>query len=250
MKRLPTLSQNFLRSPRLAAELIGHSTIKANDTVYDIGAGSGVITMVLAKRCRNVVAVEIDPRAAATLRNNMQPYPNVTVHQADFLTMPLPRVPYKIIANIPFNLSAAIVRKITESSYPPASAYLIVQKQFAQKLQAESSHYTSQLGITMAPQFAVRIRRPLRRSDFTPPPHVDTVFLEIKRRPVPLIEPTLQPVFTQFITQCFTDPHYFSSVPLQAAGIKPGLKASQLTLPEWLRLFGVVTKTSLLSTGR
>lgn len=51
MKRLHTYAQqHFLRSPRLVAELIGHSNIRKNDTVYDLGAGSGVIASVLARR--------------------------------------------------------------------------------------------------------------------------------------------------------------------------------------------------------
>ncbi|HSE60811.1 MAG TPA: rRNA adenine dimethyltransferase family protein [Candidatus Saccharimonadales bacterium] len=241
MKRLSIFSQHFLRSPLVAAELIGHAAIKPTDTVYDIGAGSGVITMALARRCKAVVAIEVDPRMAAKLRQNMQTHTNVTVHQTDFLSMPLPQRPYKIFSNIPFSLSSAIVHKITEAASPPEVAYLIVQKQFAQKLQPDSARYTSQLGMLLGPSFAVRIRKHLHRSDFAPPPHVDTVLLEIKRRPEPLIPVAQLPLFKRFITQCFTNPQHFAGMPLVAAGIKPGLKASQLTLKDWLVLFAATS---------
>lgn len=66
------LSQHFLRSPRLALMLIGHSNIKKRDVVIDIGAGSGVITAALAKKCRVVIAVEPDPKTAAKLRTNLR----------------------------------------------------------------------------------------------------------------------------------------------------------------------------------
>lgn len=242
MKRLHTFSQNFLRSPRTVAELIGHTNIKAADTVYDIGAGSGVVTMVLAKRCREVIAVEIDPRMAAKLRDNMRSQSNVTVYQADFLTMPLPHTPYKVFANIPFSLSSAIVHKLTEAQFPPDTAYLIVQKQFAQKLLPDSARYTNQLAIMLGPTFAVRIRKPLRRSDFVPQPNVDTVLLEIKRRPEQLVSDAELPMFKQFVTQCFTDPRRFARAPLAAVGIKPDLRASQLTLKEWLVLFAATKR--------
>jgi 23S rRNA (adenine-N6)-dimethyltransferase len=235
MKRLHTFSQNFLRSPRFVAELLGHTSIKASDTVYDIGAGSGVVTSVLAKKCHSVVAVEIDPRMAARLRENMQAQSNATVYQADFLTMPLPQTPYKVFANIPFSLSAAIVRKLTESPFPPDDAYLILQKQFAYKLVPSPSHYTSQLAIALGPQFAVRIRKHLQRSDFVPRPNVDTVLLEIKRRPIPLIEPNELPMFRQFVANCFTDPR-------KMAKVLPGKKASELTLEEWIALFGRIKR--------
>ena len=54
------LSQHFLRSPKLAGFLIGHSNIKKRDVVLDIGAGSGVITAALSRRCKQVIAVAID----------------------------------------------------------------------------------------------------------------------------------------------------------------------------------------------
>src|SRR4051812_28038866 len=52
MPRLHTYSQHFLRSPRIVAELIGHSNVRKNDIVYDLGAGSGVIASVLANKCK------------------------------------------------------------------------------------------------------------------------------------------------------------------------------------------------------
>jgi 23S rRNA (adenine-N6)-dimethyltransferase len=235
MKRLHTYSQNFLRSPRIVAELIGHTSIKQSDTVYDIGAGSGVVTSVLAKRSRSVIAVEIDPRLAAKLRDNMREHTNVTVYQADFLNMPLPHTPYKVFSNIPFSLSAAIVRKLTDAQFPPDDAYLIVQKQFGNKLLPTGDHFTSQLAITLGPNFAVRIRKHLQRSDFVPSPNVDTVLLEIKRRPVPLIEPAELPMFQQFVGNCFTDPR-------KMAKVLPGKKASELNLEEWVTLFGKIKR--------
>jgi 23S rRNA (adenine-N6)-dimethyltransferase len=240
MKRLPTFSQNFLRSPRLVAELIGHTSIKPTDTVYDIGAGTGVVTSALARRCRSVVAVEIDPRMAAKLRDNMRQCQNVTVYQADFLAMPLPQTPYKVFANIPFSLSSAIVRKLTETPFPPDDAYLIVQKQFAYKLLPESNRFTNQLAIMLGPQFAVRVRRHLLKSDFTPSPNVDTVLLEVKRRPVPLINKEELPMFQQFVTGCFNDPRKLAKAPLVAAGIKPDARASDLMLPQWIALFAAL----------
>lgn len=241
MKRLDSYSQHFLRNPRFVRELIGHTSIKPGDTVYDIGAGSGVITSVLAERCHKVIAIEAEPRTAEKLRANMAKYPNVTVHEADFLTMSLPETPYKIFANIPFHLSSAILHKITEAAIPPVDAYLIVQKQFANKLLPKHKGFTSQLGVLIGPEFAIRIRRPLKRTDFWPHPNVDSVLLEIKHRSDPLIEPALRPIFRRFVTQCFSDPKYFSKA-LQAALFPlPGARPSGLTLSQWLVLFQAST---------
>lgn len=237
MKRLAHYSQYFLRNPRLIKELIGHTSIRRDDTVYDIGAGSGVISSVLATRAGSVVAVEAEPRMAKKLRKNMSSYPNVSVYEGDFLTMPLPKKPYKILANIPFHLSSQIVRRLTETPFPPEACYLIVQKQFANKLLPDSDRFTGQLGMIIGPEFAVRIRKRLLRTDFWPHPNVDTVFLELVHRHEPLIAQKDMAAYRMMIEACFSDPKKFAKLPKEAIGVSPDTKPSQMKLAQWVALF-------------
>lgn len=234
MSRQHTYAQHFLRSPRLVAELIGHSNIRKNDTVYDLGAGSGVITSVLARRCKNVTAVEIEPQALAKLRTNMQPFDNVSIINQDILDIDPPEGSYKIFSNIPFHLSSSIIQKFIFAAHPPKSLYLITQKQFARKIVPGDDHFTSQLSAEIGPWFAARIRKPLRKTDFTPPPAVDTVLLELKRREEPLIPLEKQPNYRTFIARCFTDQKYFSTL---KKPFSTELRPSQLTLEQWILLY-------------
>ena len=242
MKRLAHYSQYFLRSPQLVKELVGHTSINKHDVVYDIGAGSGIVSSVLAARSKSVIAIELEPRTVIKLRENMRDYDNVTVYQGDFLEMPLPDTPYKIFANIPFHLSSPIVHKITEAANPPTHTYLIVQKQFANKLLSESSRFTSQLGMIIGPEFAVRVRKPLRRTDFWPHPNVDTVLLEIIHRDQPLIEADQIDHYKKLIVDCFSDPKKFAKMPLANIGLTTDIKPSQMTLSDWVKLFRAVQK--------
>lgn len=191
------LDQNFLRSPKLALFLIGHSNIKKRDLVIDIGAGSGVITSALARRCKKVIAVEKDKATAKRLRENLvrQNITNVEVFEGDFREMKLPDEPYKIFANPPFSLSAEVFYKLLnlenldgkickkegESTRRPEAIYLILQKQLALKLIITERHYTSQLGRLLTEDYATKIRLPLKPTDFTPPPKVPTVLFEAKK---------------------------------------------------------------------
>ena len=95
-RQVATHSQHFLRNPRLIAELIGHSNIRRGDLVIDIGAGSGAITAVLARRCRQVLAYENEPGALNKLQQNMRRHKNVKVIAQDFLRAKLPDEPYKV----------------------------------------------------------------------------------------------------------------------------------------------------------
>ena len=237
MKRLDNYSQNFLRSPTLVKELLGHSSIKRDDIVYDIGAGSGVISSVLAEKCKYVIAVEFEPRMVTKLRENMAQYSNVTVYEGDFLTMPLPKTSYKILANIPFHLSSPIVHRITEATNPPTATYLIVQKQFGNKLLPDSDRFTGQLGMMIGPEFAVRIRKQLRKTDFYPHPNVDTVFIEIIKRDTPLISKDRMPKYRKFIEGCFSDPKIFTKTPRLSIGLPADIKPSQMKLVQWIELF-------------
>jgi 23S rRNA (adenine-N6)-dimethyltransferase len=239
MKRLHTHSQHFLRGSHLIAELIGHSNIHKNDTVYDLGAGSGAISSVLAGRCREVVAVEIEPQALAKLRDNMKEYSNVSVVAKDILELTPPSKPYKIFSNIPFSLSAQIVRKYTETERPPEAIYFIVQKQFAQKLVPSNTRFTAQLGAQIGPRFSAQIRRPLRRTDFTPPPAVDTVLLELKLRPTPLLPVEQLPHYREFVGRCFAEQKFFAKVPRVKAGISPEFSPSQLSIEQWCTLWKI-----------
>ena len=241
MKRLHTHSQNFLRNPRFVRELIGHSTIKRADTVYDIGAGSGIITSALAGKCKHVIAVELDPSTAALLRKNTSDFDNVIVKEGDFLTMPLPGTPYKIFSNIPFHLSSPILHKITEAENPPEAAYLIVQKQFANKLLPSHKGFSSQLGMLLGPRYAIRVRKRLSRTDFWPIPNVDTVLLEVLKREQPLIRTDQVAAYQKFIEKNFTVPATFAKLPLEVISKQPGIKPSSLTLEEWLILFRTTT---------
>ncbi len=243
MKRLSDHSQHFLRSPVLVKELIGHSTIRPDETVIDIGAGSGVISSVLARTVAQVIAVEVEPRTASLLARNLERYTNVTLYRGDFLKMPLPKNDYSIFANIPFHLSSPILQRLIETPHPPRAAYLIVQKQFGNKLVAtEAARFTGQLGMLVGIRYDVRIRRTLRKTDFWPHPAVDTVFIELLRRDAPRIPKERFAAYARFTKECFASPAAYTPMPLETAGIPPGTPPSRTTIDQWVALFKAQTR--------
>lgn len=203
MKRLSALSQNYIRNPKLIYKLLRHTKIKKSDLVYDIGAGSGIISYALAKKCKKVRAVEVDGRIIPTLRRNTARFTNVDVLHADFLNLKLPKEPYKVFANIPFHISAKIIRKLTIAPNPPSAAYLIVQRELASKLATTKDGYTSLLAMLIGLRFRVRIIQHLRQQNFTPSPRITPVLICIERRAKPLVDDQDYEHFTSFATTIY-----------------------------------------------
>lgn len=196
------LSQNFLRRPALAAALLDACDLHASDVVYEIGPGKGILTAHLALRCRSVVAVEKDPRLADRLRRRFAAAPQVTIHQGDFLEYPLPDRPYKVVANIPFNITAAIVSKLTDAARPPEDAYLTMQREAADVLLGEP--HASLRSVLLKPWYDMAIVHRFRRTDFVPAPRVDVVMLRLRKRGPPLVSRADRQRFRDFVVYLFT----------------------------------------------
>jgi 23S rRNA (adenine-N6)-dimethyltransferase len=179
------LAQNFLRSPKLVRSLLETSSIGAEDIVYEIGPGRGIITAELARLAGKVIAIEKDPGLVWSLCLRFRDLGSVKVIAGDFLRYRVPERDYKIFANIPYNLTADIVRKILYAAPVPAEAYLIMQKDAAEKF--AGCPRETQFSVLAKPLFDIRILRHLRRTDFEPVPGVDSVLLQIKQRPAALI---------------------------------------------------------------
>ena len=239
-------SQHFLRSPRLVASLFGLTSIKKDEHVLDLGAGSGVITSVLAANVRRVTAVELEPRALAVLRRNVSIDPHrdtIDVVEGDVLQIQLPDTSYSIFSNIPFHISAPIVRRFFNNPRSPRVAALIVQRQFGQKLvSSDTVHFTSQLGMMIGAEYAVKVLKKLNKNDFTPPPAVDTVLVELKKRPTPLIPKNELDDYRQFTERCFSEQTFLAKQPLHIIGATPGLSPSRLSISQWVMLFNARTK--------
>jgi 23S rRNA (adenine-N6)-dimethyltransferase len=195
------LAQNFLRSSQLVRSLLSTSSIDAHDIVYEIGPGRGIITAELAQIARKVIAIEKDPILASHLRGSLQSIGNVQILVSDFLRYSIHDQEYKIFANIPYNLTACIMRKILYTPPVPSEANLVMQKEAAEKFSGKPSE--TQFSVLAKPLFDIQIVRELRRTDFEPVPNVDSVLLRIKKRPLPLVRKEETFLYHRFVCYGF-----------------------------------------------
>lgn len=202
LHKLIALAQNFLKDPALVRRLVSIASITPNDTVYEIGPGKGIVTAELARVAKKVIAIEKDPRLVRALRERFRALGNVEIVERDFLKYSMrPVDEYKIFANIPYNITAGIVRKILYAPPSPVEAFLIMQKEPARKFAGLPAE--TQFSLLAKPFFEFRILFHLRRTDFHPAPDVDSALLHIRRRIRPLLPREDAPLYRDFVQYGF-----------------------------------------------
>jgi len=165
--------------------------------VVEIGAGQGLITQELIKRAGHVVAVEIDAGWYQRLQKQMAGVTNLTLYQADILSFDLPRLPYKLFANIPFAIEGKIIRKLLNDANPPQDCYLVVMKELAERLVATQP--SSMFAVSYRPWFDFAIKYRFKASDFKPVPTVKAVLLRFTKKATPLLSWSERQKYQKFV---------------------------------------------------
>ena len=202
-------SQNFLKSKNLVVKILELSSISSQDLVLEIGPGRGIITEELAKRAREVVAIEKDKGLFLFLREKFKNNPKIKIFNADFLKYQLPKSPYKIFSNIPFFITGEIIKKITfikpgEKNFLE-EAYLIVQKEAAKKFVGQPYAKRNQMtSLFLKPWFKLGVIYHFKKTDFYPTPKVNVVLMKIKKRDNPLIDESQAQIYRDFVVYGFT----------------------------------------------
>lgn len=198
-------SQNFITHNTLADRIVNLSEVKIydGDTVIEIGAGKGILTQFLLKKVGisgEVVALEIDDELFQSLNKKFEPFQNIKLINQNILDYALPKPDYKIYSNVPFNISADILNKILDYKTGPSNAYLILQKETAQRFGGRRAgvHSETFKSISLYPFFDFKIIYTFRNTDFYPVPNVNIVLVEISKRDEPLIAPSDIMIFQNY----------------------------------------------------
>lgn len=199
-------SQNFLKSKKIVEHLIKRSSINLKDIIYEIGPGKGIITQELAKRCKKVIAIEKDKQLFNYLRERFKNNSKIEIKYGDFLHYFLPKEGcYKVFSNIPFNVTAEIIHKLTSAKNPSEDIYLFVQKEAAKKfIGFPYAKKTQMEALFLKPWFDLKVLYHFKRTDFEPIPKIKIVLLQIKKRQKFLLDKNQNQTYRDFIVYGFS----------------------------------------------
>lgn len=197
----PKLGQHFLADDGFAAQIVDALGSTAQNTVLEIGPGRGVLTSLLAKRTRRLIAVELDRVLAAQLRLRFGMFPNVEVIEADILSIdfnslfgPKPGLrrpgiefkpePAKVIGNLPYYITSEILLRLFEYSKYFETLVILVQREVADRIAAAPGSRDYGL-LSATAQLYARVEKlfTLPPDAFSPPPRVHSTVLRLTIAP-------------------------------------------------------------------
>lgn len=184
-------------------KLLEFIDFESTDTILEIGPGEGVITDALIHKNKEIIAIEADQKLFFKLQKKYASIKNLSLVQADFLKYPLPKTPFIIVSNIPFNITADIVRKITDNKSNLQTAYLIMQKDAAIKFLGAPHAHSPLLSHILNINFEIKWLMDIDKINYSPKPRFDTSFISIKKRIEPILDDQKSEQFKDFLVYIF-----------------------------------------------
>merc|ERR1719422_1739207 len=180
--------QHLLKNPGVIDKIVTAADMKPSDTVFEIGPGTGNLTMKLLEAAKRVVAHEIDPRMAAEVRKRAQEAgrSNLEVQEIDVLRGKWPTFDV-CAANLPYQISSPFTFRLLAHRPLFRCAILMFQKEFAERLIAPvGDKQYGRLAVNTRLFVKVSCVCKVSRGSFTPPPEVDSMVVKVVPRDPPI----------------------------------------------------------------
>ncbi|HSW58853.1 MAG TPA: 16S rRNA (adenine(1518)-N(6)/adenine(1519)-N(6))-dimethyltransferase RsmA [Dehalococcoidales bacterium] len=261
-----SLGQNFLINPAVLDKITRASDLTERDLVFEVGPGLGVLTRQLIALSGHVIAVEVDRRMVELLNKTLGSPPNLSLVQQDILDIEpaelvrqesfrfsssIPRpYHYKVVANLPYYITQAVIRRFCEAELKPDLMVIMVQKEVARNIVAAPGDL-SILAVSIQFFGRPRIVDIVPAGNFYPAPRVDSAILKIEMYPGPAVPVASEADFFKTVragfcaarkqvanalSQGLAIPRAEVLSLMQKAGVEPQKRAETLTLEEWARL--------------
>lgn len=247
------LGQHWLKDKYSLQAMIESAEVKAGDDVLEIGPGTGLLTDELVALGANITALEFDHTLAQQLLFKYVSNKNVELIEGDIRKFDFASLPanFKIVANIPYYLTANLFRKLIDSDKKPTVASLLVQKEVAERASAEAGKL-SFVAVALRVFYSVRVGELVPAHLFEPPPKVDSQILILEKRQTPLVKDEDVEQFLALVKAGFDQPRkkLISNLSREVKqdkdalnnafdelGVNLSVRAQELSMNQWQQLF-------------
>jgi 16S rRNA (adenine1518-N6/adenine1519-N6)-dimethyltransferase len=263
MRAKKSLGQNFLVDETVVARIVREFAPRADETVVEIGPGRGALTARLAGAAGRLFAVEFDRDLVAVLRDRFGARENFTLVNADALAVDFcdiikPAAGARVVANLPYNISTAILQRLIAQRACVREMVLMLQREVVERVAAPpGSHERGYLSVLVEAYCESEKLFDVAPTAFRPVPKVWSTVVRLRARERPEVERVDQGLLWQTVSACFSQRRKTilnnlraapgglrarieskggASLAVEAADIDPRRRAETLTLEEWARL--------------
>jgi len=255
------MGQHFLVDRGILRSIAAAAALSSDDTVIEVGPGTGLLTSELCALAGRVIAVELDREMVALLGESFADTANLTVVQGDILALtpctllsklgPSGATRYKVVANLPYNITSPVLRHFLHSDTRPEVMVVMVQEEVGRAIAAQPGDM-SLLSVSVQTFARPRVVRKVLARSFHPAPKVDSLVLRLDTLESPPVPTGEVPTFLDFVAAGFHSPrkqlHNSFGHGLRAprqqvdellsrAGIAPERRPETLAIDEWVRLW-------------
>jgi 16S rRNA (adenine1518-N6/adenine1519-N6)-dimethyltransferase len=247
--------QNFLIDRSVLRQIVAAAEIDAADSILEVGAGTGVLTLALARQARRVVAVELERDMLALLAETTRECANVEIVARNLLHLDPVAIfgsaPYKLVANLPYYITAPTFRHFLESANAPRLIVVMVQEEVAERITAAPGDL-SLLAVSVQFYGRPHIVARVPAAAFYPAPKVDSAILRVDVNAESPLTPEQRQQFFHIVQAGFSAkrkqlhnalgptlhlPPETVRRWLDTAGIEASRRAETLAIAEWLNLW-------------
>ena len=183
--------QHFLVQEEYAHKMLKLAQTNSDDLILEIGAGKGILTTLILQVAFQVICIEIDPILCQLLHDKYRKYQHWKVIESDVLDLSqeqwrnLFQAPYKIVSNLPYQISSPLFFKLFEMRHLFQSITLMVQKEWAKRVCASVKDGKSYGALSIIADFGFSrtYASEVPPSAFKPPPRVDSALIQLIPKP-------------------------------------------------------------------
>lgn len=174
------LGQNFLINPEIVKKIVSAGNVGKKDTVLEVGGGLGVLTEKLAEKAGQVIVVEKDPSLVKVLADIFKNKKNVKIIHQDALNFEMKQGAYKIVANLPYQISSNFIRRFLEHENKPQLMVLMLQKEVVERILAKPGQMNL---LALSVQYFSEPKKVMSvsKNNFYPVPKVDSAVIKIDK---------------------------------------------------------------------
>ncbi len=263
------LGQNFINDDHLLNKIVAAAEVNGDDVVIEIGPGAATLTAALAKKAKQVIAVEIDQDLYPIIKERMADFANFELVCGDAMKVDFDELAakygakkYKIVANLPYYITTPIVMRLLEEGFQAESIVIMVQKEVAERFSAKAG--TKAYGaITVALNYYGEVSQAFNvpRSMFTPRPEVDSAVVCIKCRQERPLKADDEQLWRSLVKAAFSQRRKTLNNALKAlnfpaealkealaeANIDPSRRGETLSVEEFVRLANILNRKKTLA---